>query len=295
MTAGYVFKSLIFLLIHTIPETYSLKQIKLGVPIPWSGEKWDAGRRFAAGITIAVEAINKDPHLLPGYNVSFVWGDSKCEERDGLAVMLDMYTKTQHPVNAIIGPACSDGCKVGAMMASHWNIPIISYGCAASFLSSPNAYPNFARTVGVYSKSGRIFVELMKQYNWNRIAILTPTSGIWSSIMNEVRRDIENENNLEVSYFQNFNDETVTDDFIRRILSDAVKKSHSKYKVITSPYKKYSNAPVFSLCGVNSPSTNCTKTFIINLPLFLVPTNCTNTWCKLILIFLSYELYKALM
>lgn len=209
-----------------------LQQIKLGVPIPWSGDSWDAGRRFAAGITVAVEEINKNPNLLPGYNVSFVWGDSKCQESDGLAVMLDMYTKTDHPVNAIIGPACSDGCKVGAMLASHWNIPIISYGCAASFLSSPTTYPNFARTVGVYSKSGRIFVKLMKQYGWDRIAILTPTSGIWSSIMDGVRRDIDNEG-LQV-FYRNFNHDTVTGDILRRDLSDLKKKAHSKFKFLFS-------------------------------------------------------------
>lgn len=205
-----------------------MKNIKLGVPIPWSGKSWGAGPRFAAGITVAVENINNDPTLLSGYNVTFEWGDSKCEERDALAVMLDMYTKSDQPVNAIIGPACSDGCKVGAMMAAHWDIPIVSYGCAASFLSSHSTYPNFARTVGVYSKSGRIFVGLMKEYNWKKISIITPTSGIWSSIMNGVRQDIESEDGLEVSYFQNFNHETVSEDFLRRILQDAVKKSHSK-------------------------------------------------------------------
>ena len=229
------FRSIIYLLLYHIHLNIALKPIKLGVAIPWSGSSWDAGPRFASGITIAVEKINNDPNLLPGYNVSFVWGDSKCEEKAALEVIVDMYTKTDScsangtaPINVIIGPACSDGCKVGALLASHWNIPMVSYGCAASFLSKPSVFPNFARTVGVYSKSGKIFVSLMRRYKWNRIAILTPTSGIWSSIMSGVRKDIEKTDNLKVSYYQNFDEESVTDEFLKRSLEEAVKKAHSK-------------------------------------------------------------------
>lgn len=204
---------------------HSLKQIKLGVPIPWSGKSWDAGPRFAAGITVAVERINRDPTLLPGYNVSFVWGDSQCEEKPSLGVIARMLS-AKPPVNVIIGPACSDGCRSGSFLTDNQNIPMVSYGCAASFLSDSTKFPNFARTVGVYSKSGRIFVNLMRQYNWDRIAILTPTSGLWSSIMNGVRADIEAEKNLHVSYFQNFIKDSVSDAFLRRILRDAVSKAH---------------------------------------------------------------------
>ena len=210
----------------------TLKPIRLGVPIPWSGGNWDAGPRFASGITIAVEKINRDPTLLAGYNVSFIWGDSKCDEKASLGLMTDMLKDEQFPVNALIGPACSDGCKSGSFLSDHLNVPMVSYGCAASFLSETKRYPNFARTVGVYSKSGHIFVELMKHHGWDRLAILTPTSGIWSSIMHGVRRDIEKAKTLQVSYFQNFNKALVTDDFLKRSLKDASTKAHSEYPLL---------------------------------------------------------------
>ena len=215
----------------TTSSTAVKKPIRLGVPIPWSGKNWDAGPRFASGITIAVEKINADPTLLPGYNVSFIWGDSKCDEKTSIGVMTDMLKDDDFPVNALIGPACSDGCRSGSFLSDHLNVPMVSYGCAASFLSETNKFPNFARTVGVYSKSGRIFVELMKQYGWDRLAILTPTSGIWSSIMNGVSLDIESEKGLQVSYFQNFNKDSVSNDFLKKTLKDASTKAHSKLNI----------------------------------------------------------------
>lgn len=220
------FYSSLFIILLILKTTNCLKNIKLGVPMPWSGKSWAAAPRFAAGITVAIDKINNDPYLLRDYNVSFIWGDSKCEEKATLEVIVDMYTKEKVPVNALIGPACSDGCKVGAMLASHWNIPMVSYGCAASFLSELTTYPNFARTVGVYSKSGKVIVNLMQQFHWKKIAIITPTDGTWSSIMNRVRIDVELTNDLDVSYFQNFNSDNVKGDFLRRILQEAVKKAH---------------------------------------------------------------------
>ena len=206
------------------------KQITLGVAIPWSGSSWDAGRRFASGILIAIDKINRDPNLLPHYNVTFKWGDSKCEQSDALQVVVDMYTKTKPPVDVIIGPACTDGCVSTAYLADHWNIPIISYGCGGASLSNKATFPTFARTVGVYSQSGMIFILLMDLYKWDRVAILTPTAGIWSSIMNDVRTDIEN-NKKKVSYFQNFNADTVTNKFLVDSLTTAKTKAHSKYSI----------------------------------------------------------------
>ena len=235
-------------------STTTLKPIRLGVPIPWSGDNWDAGPRFASGITIAVEKINKDPALLAGYNVSFVWGDSQCDEKTSLGVMTDMLKDEKFPVNALIGPACSDCCKSGSFLSDHLNVPMVSYGCAASFLSETKRYPNFARTVGVYSKSGQIFVELMKQYGWDRLAILTPTSGIWMSIMNGVRQDIEKSDTLQVSYFQNFHKNSMSDDFLKRILKDASTKAHSKLigiALLNVSFLHFKKAECFLICCVD--------------------------------------------
>ena len=168
--------------------------------------------------------------------------------------MTDMLKDEKFPVNALIGPACSDCCKSGSFLSDHLNVPMVSYGCAASFLSETKRYPNFARTVGVYSKSGQIFVELMKQYGWDRLAILTPTSGIWMSIMNGVRQDIEKSDTLQVSYFQNFHKNSMSDDFLKRILKDASTKAHSKLigiALLNVSFLHFKKAECFLICCVD--------------------------------------------
>lgn len=208
-------------------------EIKLGVSIPWSGVNWDAGPRFASGILIAVDRVNNDPNLLPGHRLSFEWKDSKCEESASLTAAVDLFANTSPKIHALIGPACSGGCKAAAYLSSHWNMPIISYGCGSEELSDKINFPTFARTVGIYSKSGDIFVRLMKWYGWDRIAIITPTAFVWTSIMNGVRKEVEG-NKLKIAYYQNFNDATVTEDALDEILREASKRSHGTYAGIMS-------------------------------------------------------------
>ena len=210
---------------NVISMSKESKEIKLGVSIPWSGQNWPAGPRFASGILIAIDEINSDSTLLPGHNLTFEWKDGKCEESASLTAAVDLFAKTDPQIHALIGPACSDGCKAAAYLANHWNMPIISYGCGSEELSDKNSFPTFARTVGIYSKSGDIFVRLMQWYNWDRIAIITPTAFVWTSIMNGARKEVESKN-LKIAYYQNFNDATVTDNVLKEMFTTASKKSH---------------------------------------------------------------------
>ena len=203
------------------------KELKLGVLIPWTGDKWNAGPRFASGIVIAIEKINADPYILPGYNITFEWQDSKCEESVSLTAAVDMYARINPHVHALIGPACSHSCKSVGYLANHWNMPLISYACGSVELSNKKNFPLFARTVGVYANSGKIIVNLMKFYKWDRIALLTSTDFLWTSIMTGVQADVTKAN-LKIAYYQNFNVGSVTDAYLQEILKTASTLSHSK-------------------------------------------------------------------
>ncbi|XP_065051020.1 atrial natriuretic peptide receptor 1-like [Rhopilema esculentum] len=201
------------------------KELKLGVLIPMTGDKWNAGPRFASGIVIAIEKINADPNILPGYNVTFEWQDSKCEESVSLTAAVDMYARINPHVHALIGPACSHSCKSVGYLANHWNMPLISYACGSVELSNKKDFPLFARTVGVYANSGKIIVNLMKFYKWDRIALLTSTDFLWTSIMTGVQADVTKAN-LKIAYYQNFNVGSVTDTYLQEILETASTLSH---------------------------------------------------------------------
>ena len=229
-----VFKTLILLCLFSYEATFSFNgttEVKLGVTIPWTGNNWDAGPRLASAILIAIDKVNNDRTLLPGLNLTFEWKDSKCEEAVGLTAAVDLYSTSKPKIHALIGPACSAGCKAVGYLAAHWNMPIISYACGSEELSDKKNFPTFARTVGVYSKSGLIIVSLMKWYKWDRVAILTSSSFLWASITDGVREDVER-NGMMISYYQNFNEETVTDAQLETLFTKASKKAHGRFLVV---------------------------------------------------------------
>ena len=59
------------------------KEVKIGVLLPMTGY-WPIGKTSASAITIAVDRINEDQTLLPGYNMTFLWNDSMCLAAEGL-------------------------------------------------------------------------------------------------------------------------------------------------------------------------------------------------------------------
>jgi hypothetical protein len=101
------------------------------VPLNNEGVSWDDaeyGKSYAHGLTIAIDDVNNDPTILPGFKLTYSWTDST----DNDAVLQMMYNNgTQHvstkngPVDVFIGPASK--CQAPANVAEALNIPMISY------------------------------------------------------------------------------------------------------------------------------------------------------------------------
>ena len=78
------------------------RPLRLGTMVPWSG--W-AVKEITAAIPIALEEINGDPSLSPGFNIEWVPGPSPdCAVGPALVAMTTLASQS---VDAIIGPGCS--------------------------------------------------------------------------------------------------------------------------------------------------------------------------------------------
>jgi ABC-type branched-subunit amino acid transport system substrate-binding protein len=130
-------------------------------------------------------------------------------------------------VAAFIGPACSLGCVSCGHLAAHWDLPMISYGCADAKLSDKDLFPTFVRTVGTFSQhSGDLFLRLMKHFKWDRIAILTSTERIWSQLASLIKVQVDAQPGYEVSYFESFSPEFTRSIQYQRMFNSAKKRAH---------------------------------------------------------------------
>lgn len=122
-----------FLIGSSCPGPSTEGNLTIGLILPYSaspgGSRALDGKFYASAITIAVDNINKDPNLLPGIRLRFVWDDSECSEEKSINALI---SQLDRKVDAFIGFGCD--CHTQARMAAALNLPVISHVSIYSFL-----------------------------------------------------------------------------------------------------------------------------------------------------------------
>ncbi|XP_057374739.2 guanylate cyclase 32E-like isoform X2 [Daphnia carinata] len=142
-------------------------------------------------IPLAVEAVNKDPNLLPGRKLKFVAADiGNPVGNDGLTALAIRRMTEMRDNNltiAFIGP---DGhhCADEALVAAAWNLPIITHKCSEKRVSDmPQTYFTFSRTIPPASKISKPVIALLQNFGWNRILIIVGKKNEWIQIKDAVQ------------------------------------------------------------------------------------------------------------
>lgn len=113
--------------------TDNRKPIFIGLLLPFSFEThrsyYDGGALFyAEAFLLALEAVNNDPTLLPGYRLDYVYNDTKCTELNNIRAMYYQYQlrdRQNLPVHGFIGLGCE--CNTAAKFASAMKVPVVSH------------------------------------------------------------------------------------------------------------------------------------------------------------------------
>ena len=170
-----------FLCCAQVQDCYGLKNLTIGLFVPWTG--WSAGQRLASAAPIAIDKINADPSILPDYRINFEWRDCGCNKVMSAGGTVEFIKKNYA---AIIGPYCSDGCKPSGLIAGFYNVPMITYSCSTPDLSVKKDYPTTARTFAYARTDEKILIkntlELMKLFGWKIFTVITEIAEPWSTI-----------------------------------------------------------------------------------------------------------------
>ena len=154
------------------------KEFHLGILAPWY-KPYHVGTNSAGAIEIALEDMKTNNATFfetnkAGHEFQYTWVDTQCDPSMGIpaAAQLLYSTSNKNQIDAIIGPWCSTVCEPAGYMAREKHIPVISFGCTLERFSDKNLFPTFARTIGGpdYHR-GPAFVKLMKQFNFQRVAL----------------------------------------------------------------------------------------------------------------------------
>eukprot|EP00794_Sanderia_malayensis_P009042 gene9042-10009_t len=160
---------------------YKLKHIYIGLLLPFtfarSRSEYKGGAKYyAAAFPLALESVNNDSNLLPGYKLVYTWNDTRCTEKYNIRAIYDQYQSRDSrglPIHGFIGLGCE--CDSAAKFASAMEVPLISHMCSSPSLSNKKDYPTFARTYPLSKFVIPSLKALLHTFKWKTVAVISST------------------------------------------------------------------------------------------------------------------------
>ncbi|KAH8377100.1 hypothetical protein KR093_003438, partial [Drosophila rubida] len=157
------------------------------------------------GLPLAVEDVNKNANLLPGKTLTFtpfdIGNKMSAYRVRPLRFMTEMKEKR---VKAFIGP--DESCTTEALLASAWNIPMLSFKCSDSIVSNKSTFHTFARTLAPASKVSKSVISLLNAYDWKKFAIVVGSKPIWGSDVASAIQELAESRNFTITHFKHISD-----------------------------------------------------------------------------------------
>lgn len=128
------------------------------------------------GSRLALDHINNDSTILPGYMLDMVTGDSKCDSKVSFNSLVDLLAKPPNKL-AIYGAACSSATAYLAGMTAMADVVQVSHTSTSVDLSDANKYPSLYRPIPTDFPAIKATISLLKKFNWTRVAIIGEKTG----------------------------------------------------------------------------------------------------------------------
>ncbi|GMT06511.1 hypothetical protein PENTCL1PPCAC_28685, partial [Pristionchus entomophagus] len=168
--------------VETTPEPDNDGRVQLHVggvfPMEAGAGGWPGGQACLPAVEMALEHINNNFDVLPGYKLHLNQSNSKCQP--GLA-MQELYNFIyEGPKKLMLLAGCSPVTTVIAETAPEWNLVVISYGASSPALSDRVRFPRLFRTHPSANMQNPTRVALFEKFKWKRISILQSVEEVFT-------------------------------------------------------------------------------------------------------------------
>ncbi|KAL9875456.1 gamma-aminobutyric acid type B receptor subunit 1 [Glossina fuscipes fuscipes] len=160
-------------------------ELHIGGIFPIAGKGgWQGGQACMPAARLALDDVNKETNLLPGFRLILHSNDSECEPGLGASVMYNLlYNK---PQKLMLLAGCSTVCTTVAEAAKMWNLIVLCYGASSPALSDRSRFPTLFRTHPSATVHNPTRIKLMKKFGWSRIAILQQAEEVFISTVEDL-------------------------------------------------------------------------------------------------------------
>ena len=143
--------------------------------------KWNKGLELLPAAQLAVDRINQDPTILPGYNLELTELDTEtCDHgypSDALLQFVNVITQEEQHLVGVVGAFCTTLAKAVALIAERSEINLLQILASPSpALHDKVRYPHLFHIVPSSAVYGEAVCSLIEQFGWTRVGVVSDNS-----------------------------------------------------------------------------------------------------------------------
>ncbi|XP_076323400.1 gamma-aminobutyric acid type B receptor subunit 2-like isoform X2 [Tachypleus tridentatus] len=181
-------------------------QLQIGgfFPVSHKVPQGEIGRGVIPAVTLALNHINTSPDILPEYQLTLQWNDTKCDPAVGMKSFFDMLSDEPRKI-VLFGDACTSVTDPIAKAAQFFQIVQLTYGDTHPMYTVEN-YPNFFQVVPSENAFNSAQVALLQHFNWSRVGTLYQSTPRYALPHSKLLSDLETAK-IKIAAQQGFVDE----------------------------------------------------------------------------------------
>uniref|UniRef100_A0A915PR79 G-protein coupled receptors family 3 profile domain-containing protein n=1 Tax=Setaria digitata TaxID=48799 RepID=A0A915PR79_9BILA len=156
---------------------------------------WAGGEACLPAVRIALQDVNADNNILPGYMLKLHYHNSKCQPGLAAKQMYELLYKA--PTKLMLLAGCSPVTTVIAEAAPVWNLVVLSYGGSSPALSNRYRFPTLFRTHPTANMQNPTRLKLFQKFKWKKITILQSVEEVFTSTAKDLEEQCR-ENGIRV-------------------------------------------------------------------------------------------------
>ena len=198
----------------TAPQEDSLHTLHILSLLPYpdpEGQQpsWDEGYTLLITEQMAIDRLNQDPDILPGYRLLLTRSDSGCDIRSKatLSFVNDTLTNpSPGPVVGLVGPGCSVSASTVGGLTGRQQIALINVHIAGSLLLADREnYPYSYGTLDSTEVFVKTLLQLIQDRGWKHVSALYDESRLYYystiQVMERKIRTMNAMNDSNLDYF----------------------------------------------------------------------------------------------
>ena len=164
---------------------------------------WDRGFELIPAGRLAIDQINNQSNLLPGYRLELIDIESEACEISVISTgLVNFYRHLVDPNSLVVGVVGLFCSPVTAAVSSVANHPRIDYiqvaGSTSPLFQNVAAYPRLYHTISSSNIFTRATVRLMDEFSWRRISLIHDENVYFTKIADNIATAIDASPSLEL-------------------------------------------------------------------------------------------------